>query len=676
MSSASFLPDALLRRRGDGGAAARDLPIRPGFAAGPQPERAERSEPRLAVAARTLAGAFGLPRRARRAAVSTWASRVERAGAGLEALDERAFDSAVAELRRELVRRGLAAELLPRGFAVVREAARRSLATPHYDVQLFGGRVMARAGLAELETGEGKTLTATLPASLAALAGIPVHVVTANDYLVERDAREMAPLYERLGLRVGFVVEAEPDRDARREAYACDLTYATNKQIAFDYLRDQIVSAGEARLASRPGLDRGRPSEASPVLRRLCFGILDEADGLLIDDACTPLILSGDGAPADEPIVRAATELASRLEAGSDFELCRATGRVSLTPGGRERLAEMGRDVPGPLSGERRRAEWVERALRAEHLYERDRHYLVNEDAVEVIDQPTGRRAPDRAFEGGIQSLIELREGLPLTPQRTTLARISYQRFFRRYLRLAGMTGTAREVSSELFRVYGLRTTVVPTRVPSRRIDRGCRIHATIPEQLEDIALRVASLHAEGRPVLVGTASLEASERVSARLDESGLSHRVLSARQDREEAEVVAAAGERGRITVATRMAGRGTDVKPGEGVDEIGGLAVLSTERGEARRIDRQLFGRCGRQGAPGSHEEILSLADPLIEQRAERWRPLLARPRLARLLGACLLAAAQRQEEASASRARRRLMAAEGVLKRLLAFSGRST
>jgi preprotein translocase subunit SecA len=348
---------------------------------------------------------------------------------------------------------------------------------------------------------------------------------------------------------------------------------------------------------------------------------------------------------------------------------------VELTDQGRDRLEELGRSLTGPLSGPRRREEWVERALSAQHLFERDRHYLVRDGAAQIIDLPTGRRAPDRSFEGGIHSLIEAKEGLPLTPQRETVARISYQRFFRRYLRLAGMTGTAREVARELWNVYGLRTVAVPTRLPSRRRNEGMRVFPTDECKWKDAVERVRSLHGEGRPVLVGTSSVETSDRLSALLSGVGLEHQVLSARQDLEEARVVARAGEPGRITVATRMAGRGTDIRLGPGVAEAGGLAVIGTELGGARRIDRQLFGRCGRQGAPGSYEQLVSLEETLLTAHLPGFlRGALRGCVSPRLLRIPLTRIAQRAEERRSALARLRLLQSEQTFSEMLAFSGR--
>ncbi|MDJ0848647.1 MAG: prepilin peptidase [Myxococcota bacterium] len=648
-------------------------PWRPGVIRGPRPERREETAPRLARGRHALVGWLRASRRATRSAVDDFARRVDAEAAGLDALSETSFDAAVAELRGALRRQGVRGRLLPRGFALVREAARRSLGTPHYDVQLFGGRVMAERGLAELETGEGKTLTATLPAALAALAGSPVHVITANDYLVERDAGAMRPLYERLGLEAGFVVERDPERRARRAAYACDVTYVTHKQVAFDYLRDRLA-LGDSQRLSRQLARRRHDPEPDTVLRGLCFAIVDEADSVLIDEARTPLILSRDGAPADEASVRTALWLARSLEADEHFRVDRPRANVQLTDAGRARLETLGPTQAGPLTGLRRREDWVRLALVAEHLYERDAHYLVQDGRLQIIDLPTGRRAPDRSFEGGVQALIEAKEGLALTPRRETIARISYQRFFRRYLQLAGMTGTAREVARELWRVYALPTVSVPTRLPSQRSDLGLRVLPTAEARWRCVVERVRELHAAQRPVLVGTSSVAASAELSARLVEAGLPHEVLSAQQDREEARLVAQAGEAGRITVATRMAGRGTDIRLGPGVAERGGLAVIATELGEARRIDRQLFGRSGRQGAAGSAEQWISLEDRVVEIRTPvSVLRAMATGALPAGLVSWLTRRAQRAEESRSALARRRLLESERLQEEMLAFSG---
>ncbi len=647
---------------------------RPGVVQGPCPERGDERPPALARLVHAAVGAFAVPRSVTRSAVSEFGRLVDAQACGLQDVSDARFDEALVAVRMELRRRGLHEPLMPRAFALVREAARRTLGTPHYDVQLYGGWVMARRGLAELETGEGKTLTATLPASVAGLAGIPTHLITSNDYLVERDAESMRPIYERLGLTVGTVLEEQPDRAARRAAYACDVTYVTNKQLTFDYLQDRLALSNFEALSDRfSRIDVHEQSGA--VLRGLCFAIIDEADSVLIDDARMPVILSRQGTPADEPTIRTALWLARSLEPDLHYRVNRDRSDVRITRAGHARLGELAEAITGLLAGARRRTEWVQRALCADQLFERDTHYLVHDGGVQLIDAPTGRRSPDRCFEGGMHSLIEAKEGLTLTPQRETAVRVSYQRLFRRYLRLAGMTGTAREVARELWNVYGLRTVSVPTRRPSRREGRPLRVLPSVEEKWQAAIERVRELHAAGRPVLVGTATVSASEELDARLDEAGLEHQVLNARQDREEAEVIARAGEPGRITVATRMAGRGAGIRLDPAAEQAGGLAVIATELGEAARIDRQLFGRSGRQGSPGSYEQLASLDDRLFRAHLPEWlRRLLLRN--ARGGGVPLLFFSRRVQKAEERRgalARRRLMDSERVIEELLAFSG---
>lgn len=652
--------------------AAGALAWRPGVVHGPRPERRDERPPLAVRLVRSVDGLLRTPWRARRSDVSDFAQRVDAEARRVAGASERAFDDAVAALREALLARGLDETLAPWGFAVVREAAERALGLRHHDVQLFGGLVLGRGQLAELETGEGKTLTATLPAALAALAGIPVHAITANDYLVRRDAEAMGPLYARLGLRTGCVTGDERDRAARRAAYARDVVYVSPKQVAFDYLQDRLLASGDG---PAPAGSTPPEGERAPVLRGLCFAIVDEADAVLIDDARTPLLLSRPGAPADEPTVRLALWLARRLDEPTHYRVDGSRGTVSLTPAGHARLAELAGGAAGPLAGPRRRAEWVERALAAERLYERDRHYLVRDGRVDPIDLPTGRRAPDRCFESVVQAAIELREGLALTPQRETAARITHQRFFRRYLRLAGTTGTAREAAGELWSVYGLRTVTLPTRLPSARRDAGFRLFASAEARAAAVVERIAALHAAGRPVLVGVESVAAARALGARLAAAGLPHALLTAEHEAEEARIVARAGEAGRITVATRMAGRGTDIPLGPGAAEAGGLAVIATEIGESVRIDRQLFGRCGRQGAPGSHEQWASLEDRVVAERLPPGvRSLLSQGVLPPSWARLLTKIAQRAEERRGVLARRLLMASERALEERLAFSGR--
>jgi preprotein translocase subunit SecA len=614
-------------------------------------------------------------------ALERFVTAVHAEQASLRGACEARFSEAVVAARGMLSSDGFTEACLARAFALAREAAERTLGVAHFDVQLMAGRVLADGQLAEMETGEGKTLAATLPACAAALAGVPVHVVTANDYLVERDAEAMRPLYAALGLSVGSVTERERDASRRRAAYRCDITYGTSKGIAFDYLRDGLE---RRRSRARPNDAFGDEESLSDrlLLRGLCFAIVDEADGVLIDEAGTPLILSATVTASDQARShRRAVRLARTLEADRDFVLDVRKRKIALTDEGRRRLEPLARPFGGFWVGPRRREEWVTRALMALHGYLRDRDYLVRDGRVEIVDAPSGRTAPDRSWEGGLHQMIEVKEGCTVTLPRETLARISYQRFFRRYLRLAGTTGTAREVAGELWSVYGLRTLRIPTRLPLRRRALGTRVFATEAAKWDAVIERVRALSAAGRPVLVGTASVVASEHLAGLLAAAGLPHCVLNARQDAHEAAIIARAGEPGRITVATQMAGRGTDIRLASGVAERGGLHVIATQRGLERRIDRQLFGRCGRQGDPGSYEQLISLEDePTSGALAAPMRRLGARAvsrgtPLGQKLIQALTLLFQRAEESRSARGRRQLVALDEVRDEQLAFSGRS-
>jgi preprotein translocase subunit SecA len=577
------------------------------------------------------------------------------------------------ELRSRLRREGFTEELAGAAFAHVRAAAERVLGKRHFDVQLVGGWALLQGMVAEMETGEGKTLTATLAAATAALAGHAVHVITVNDYLAGRDAEEMRPLYEALGLSVGCIVHGM-DSQARRAAYRCDVCYASNKEITFDYLRDRMVLGGPPRplgdlIDGLAGNARGE----GLLLRGLQFAIVDEADSVLIDEARTPLILSAPGdATREEAAYREALRFATRLEA-PDYVI--EDQQIELTDAGRERLRAMAEPLGGLWSGPRRRERLVGQALTALHMFERDKHYLVRDGKVQIIDEYTGRLMPDRSWEQGLHQLIEIKEDCKVTGQRETLARISYQRFFRRYLHLSGMTGTAAEVAGELWAVYRLRVARIPTNRPVRRVHLPDRVYGSAEDKWRDVVDAIARRHAAGQPVLVGTRSVAASEHLAALLEAAGLPFRLLNARQDKDEAEIVAQAGQPARITVATNMAGRGTDIKLAPGMAERGGLHVICTERHDSGRIDRQLFGRCGRQGDPGSCETILAAEDDLAVTYAPFAAARLAgRGRLPRWAGGLLFRYAQNRAEAAHSRARRALFGMDEQLGDLLAFSGR--
>ncbi|MBL8383332.1 MAG: preprotein translocase subunit SecA [Burkholderiales bacterium] len=656
--------------------------LRPGVALGPYPQREDQRESALDRAAAGLIGFIRQRAYGRNPGHAAFIALVDAEGAGLSGLTDAQIRAEVPELRRRLYSEGLQEALVARAFAMAREVAERRLGMRPYDVQLIGGRVMLDGKIAEMETGEGKTLTATLPACAAALAGIPVHIVTVNDFLVMRDAAWMLPLYKFFGLTVGTITEGM-DPAARRAAYACDITYGTNKQLVFDYLKDRLLlgrDAGPMHLKiERLHAEHARTERM--LLRGLCFVIVDEADSVLVDEARTPLIISNRGdSSQEEQVYGEAVAIARALTSATDFTIRPREHDVELTDAGRRHAAALAEPYGGVWMGPRRREELVRRALSALHLFQRDKQYIVRGGKVQIVDEYTGRVMADRSWERGLHQMIEAKEGCQITGQQETLARISYQRFFRRYLRVAGMTGTAREVARELWAVYRLAVVSIPTNRPVRRRRLDGAVYATAEAKWAAVAATVARLHADGRPVLVGTRSVAASEHLSERLRADGLPHQVLNARQDQEEAELVARAGETGRIMVATNMAGRGTDIRLSPGVADRGGLHVLATERHDSARIDRQLFGRCGRQGDPGSFQMIVSLEDEIFQQYAKlpaRWLGKLFRGRTAPLpswLGELVSARAQRAAERHHGRIRRELLRADDQLSDLLAFTGR--
>ena len=519
----------------------------------------------------------------------------------------------------ELRRHGFLDELVANAFALVREFSDRTIGQRHYDVQLMGGWALLKGMIAEMETGEGKTLAATLAAGTAALAGVPVHVLTVNDYLTRRDADEMGPVYLALGLSVGCVVHDVPV-NRRRDEYLCDITYCTNKEIVFDYLRDKLTlnEMGGAALRLRvESLYAKDPRHSRLLMRGLYYAITDEADSLLIDESRTPLIISGSVVGREEVnFMRAVMDFAESLESGKDFTIDLSTRQVRMKKCGEKKIRELVLPPDTQWTGTIRKNEMIIRAVSALHLFDLDKDYLVRDGKVQIIDIFTGRVMPDRSWEQGLQQLIEIKEGCEVSQQQETVAKISYQRFFRRYLHLAGMTGTAREVTGEFWSVYRLPVVRIHTHRPLRRKALPDRIFFEQDERDRYLLKRVRELHASGQPVLIGTGSVAASEAVGRLLTSAGLEHKVLNAKNDAEEAEIVALAGERAAITIATNMAGRGTDIKLAHGIVELGGLHVILTELHEAARIDRQLAGRCARQGDPGSYEAILSLGDLILE------------------------------------------------------------
>lgn len=659
--------------------------LRPGVLAGFYPEQ---EDERLGTLDRLMAQGMGwLNQLLARRPLGRYGflMRVRRAERRLAELSDSELAHHAVEVSRDLRLRGLTPSHVVRAFALVSEMSSRRLGMRHFNVQLLGGLVMLNGQIAEMATGEGKTLTATLTAAVMALSGVPVHVITVNDFLAERDARWMGTLYRALGLSVGVVIEGMSP-DERRAAYACDITYCTNKQVVFDYLKDRLAMNHETRPLhlALDGLYADQPRASQVVMRGLCFAIVDEADSVLIDEARTPLIIAkqGDASGMEETYARAIS-VARGLRQPRDFTLRERDWQVELTELGRAALRRATRRFGGVWATDSHREELAKQALSALHLYRRDTHYLVTEGTVQIVDEYTGRVMADRSWERGLHQMIEVKEGLEITTRQETLIRLSYQRFFRRYVRLSGMTGTASEVAGELSSVYRLKTRRVPTNRRSRRRDFGQYFYATEDRKWQAVLREIAREHRRGRPILVGTQSVAASEHLAALLDAAGLSHRVLNARHNDAEAEIIADAGTAGRITVATNMAGRGTDIKPDAAALAAGGLHVIATGRHDARRIDRQLYGRAARQGDPGSHITLMSLEDDLIRLHfGTRLTPLSkladlrwSRGRVPAVLARPLMALAQHAGERQHLAARKSLLKADDGLEDLLAFSGRT-
>lgn len=501
------------------------------------------------------------------------------------------------EFRLRLTKGETLDDLLPEAFAVVREAAKRVMGLRHFDVQLMGGCILHRGKIAEMRTGEGKTLVATLPAYLNALEGKGVHVVTVNDYLARRDSEDMGRVYRFLGLSVGLITH-EMDYPARKAAYAADITYGTNNEFGFDYLRDNMVIS----------LDQ-------MVQRPLHYAIVDEVDSILIDEARTPLIISGPGAQSTS-LYQVMADVAAKLREGEDYTVDEKQKTVAPTETGIAKTEKL-LGVSNMYDGENGvdYSHQLMAALKAKALMHRDRDYVVKDGEVIIVDEFTGRLMFGRRYSEGLHQAIEAKEHVKVERESQTLATITFQNYFRMYDKLSGMTGTAKTEEQEFQKIYGLDVVVVPTNKPNIRIDYPDVIYKTRRAKYRAVANAIEELHKKGRPVLVGTTSIQQSEELSELLKKRGIEHNVLNAKFHEKEAEIVADAGQMGAVTIATNMAGRGTDIVLGDGVAELGGLHIIGTERHESRRIDNQLRGRCARQGDPGSTRFYLSLEDDLM-------------------------------------------------------------
>lgn len=511
--------------------------------------------------------------------------------------------------------------LLPEAFALVREAGRRTMGMRHYDVQMLGGIAMHHHSIAEMQTGEGKTLTATLPLYLNALTGRGVHLATVNDYLARRDAEWMRPIYELLGMTVG-VVETQMSQPKRREAYACDVTYGTAKEFGFDFLRDRLllrrIREGQVDfLGGMLGQDSAGSSE-KPVQRGAYFALVDEADSILIDEARTPLIISALPSEAQKIAVECykwSAGITKEFEEDEHYEYDHERQSVELTAEGRQLVRMLPKPEAMDAVGMFTIYEYVERAVKVERAFTLDRQYVVKDGEIVIVDEFTGRLAEGRKWRDGLHQAVEAREGVKVTVETGQAARVTVQDFFLRYERLAGMTGTASSSARELNKIYKLRVVPIPTNRPAVRQRLEDAVFGSAEAKWEAIVEEVRELHASGRPILIGTRSIDKSELLSRLLTAMGIEHQVLNANHIAAEADIVARAGQRGRVTVSTNMAGRGTDIKLGEGIDELGGLHVICTEMHDSARIDRQLIGRCGRQGDPGTFRQYLGLDDDIL-------------------------------------------------------------
>lgn len=513
--------------------------------------------------------------------------------------------------------------LLPQAFALVREAGHRTLGMRHFDVQVLGGLALFHGCVAEMDTGEGKTLTATMPMYVHALRGKGAQLATVNDYLAARDAEDMRPIYELLGMTVG-VIQTDMSRPQRREAYACDIIYGTAKEFGFDFLRDRLVirRIKQEKLDFLEGVGTPKKSEGGerPVQRDPHFGLVDEADSILIDEARTPLIISAIGSEGEESIKATymwATEAAKQFVEDDHYDYDHEKKKIELTAAGRQLV----RAIPQPEEmdgiGLIDAYDYVERAIKVSRDFLLDQHYVVSDDGeIVIVDEFTGRLAEGRKWRDGIHQSIEAKEGIEITVDTGQAARITIQDLFLRYKILAGMTGTAMTSAREFRKIYKSPVVRIPTNRPAQRKRLPDRVFATDEMKWQAIVEEIVEMNRVGRPVLVGTRTIEKSELLSKMLNQRGIQHQVLNAHHVASEAEIVADAGQHRKVTVATNMAGRGTDIKLEAGVAELGGLHVICTEIHDSARVDRQLAGRCGRQGDPGSTVTYLSLDDEILK------------------------------------------------------------
>lgn len=566
--------------------------------------------------------------------MGSWKRRSERTQEYLDKANEvdrlagRYADCTEEELRtallkyKEIFRRGgdAVAENLVEAMATVREAARRCTKLNPYVEQIAGALALNDGCLTEMATGEGKTLTAGLAAVLAGWIGRPCHVITVNDYLVERDAAGMQALYRMCGLKVAPVT-AKLSPVERQKAYAADIVYVTSKELLADFLRDRLRLKdlhSPERWMIRQILNPSRSADNALVLRGLHTAIVDEADSVLIDEAVTPLLISSQRTnDALKQAVEIAAGLAARLTVDVDYKVDARYGDIDFTPEGEQHIETESGILPPFWRGKQRREELLKQALVARELFHLGKQYIIHDGKVSIVDEFTGRAMPNRSWREGLHQAIEAKEGLQMSDPAETLARMSFQRFFRLFPKLSGMTGTGWEAADEFWRIYYLPVVRIPTHRPCKRVQMPDRVFTTEAEKWEAVVDEIKRIKELGCPILVGTRSVKNSELLSHKLYEAGIEHRILNATRHAEEAAIISRAGEKGEITIATNMAGRGTDIRLGPGMADRGGLHVISTERHESERVDRQLFGRAGRQGDPGWAQAFVSFEDELLRK-----------------------------------------------------------
>ena len=609
--------------------------------------------------------------------------KIDAFGSQYAGLNDARLRERLAEFRETFRRQPRRAEAhVLEALAAIREASVRQTGLRPFPVQLMGALALHRGYLAEMATGEGKTLTAGLAAVLAGWTGRPCHLVTVNDYLAQRDAEWLRSFYEYCDLRVGFVTGEMP-RAERARGHAADVTYTTSKELAADFLRDRLC-LGELQHAGRRMIravwKANDPTRNDAVMRGLHTAIVDEADSVLIDEAVTPLIIAGsEGNERGDGVYHTAWSIASRFLPGVDYRVDLRYREIELLAAGHEKMDALSGELPGLWRAPSRRTELIKQTLTARELFLNGKQYVIEDGKVVIVDESTGRLMPMRKWRQGLHQAIEAKEGLEMSPLDETLARISFQRFFRLFHRLSGMTGTGREAIAEFWHIYRIPVVAIPTNRPCQRRELPDQIFPDLGAKWAAVVAEIERRHQTGQPLLIGTRTVQASEMLATDLRAKGLSFNLLNATRHREEAQIVASAGQIGRITIATNMAGRGTDIKLGARVGEAGGLHVIATERHESHRIDRQLYGRAGRQGDPGSAQAFVSVEDEILARFAAPLIREKARQAVRRgLPGAKPLVAtaiifAQRSAQSMAFRQRKEVLKTDTWLAEALSFVG---